>query len=126
MTSLGGMFNTPADNTPGLAATQMNGSSRGQSVSFDSGSVANDPATQNIPLVTRNTIANDALNPLPRIGLLSGDQSPILPPGQFYRGGFPEITPDPPKLATPAETPIRYPSWIPITRVHSTDLFLRS
>ena len=29
-------------------------------------------------------------------------------------------------LTTPAETSIRSPSWIPVTRVHSTESFLRS
>ncbi len=110
MTSLGGIFNTPPGNIPGLAATGKVGSSGAPGVAFNNGSVANDPATENIPLVTRNTIANDTLNPPPRIGRLSGDQSPLLPRGQFYLGGVPVIAPDPPLRATPAETSIRSPS----------------
>jgi hypothetical protein len=126
MTSLDGLFNTQFGNIAGLATTKMDGSSGGPAVAFDNGSVASDLAAQDIPLVTRNTIANDAPNPSPRIGRLSEDQSPILPRGQVYRGGFPVIAPEPPSRATPAVTPIQYPSWIPVTRVHSTDSFLRS
>ena len=62
-------------------------------------------ATASIPLVTRNTIANDALNPPPRIGRLSADQSPVLPVGEFYRGGFPENAPARPLPAPPLPLP---------------------
>jgi hypothetical protein len=70
------------------------------------GSGAND-ATASIPLVTRNTIANDALNPAPLIGRASGDRSPILPAGQSYRGGFPVTAPAPPTSGAPGGTPNR-------------------
>ena len=127
MTSLDGLFNTPSGKHPRSGRDGIGRIERepGCGVRQSAQSPVILPP-QDIPLVTRNTIANDALNPLPRIGRLSGDQSPILPRGQFYRGGVPVIAPDPPSPETPAETPIRFPSWIPVTRVHSTDLCLRS
>ena len=93
MTRLGGISSIqPGDGTgiPGLAATGMAGSTGGASVTITFGSGANDTAAASIPLVTRNTIANDSLIPPPRIGRLSADRSPVLPPGEFYRGGVPE------------------------------------
>jgi hypothetical protein len=51
------------------------------------GSGANDAVATIIPLVTRNTIANDALNAAPLIGRVLRDRSDVLPPGQVYRGG---------------------------------------
>jgi hypothetical protein len=74
----------------GLPATAPSGSNGGAGVTITVGSGANDASAPIIPLVTRNTIANDALNPAPRIGRDSGDRSPVLPAGQVYRGGFPE------------------------------------
>ena len=53
------------------------------------GSGANDAVGTIIPLVTRNTIANDALNAAPLIGRVLGDRSDVLPPEQVYRGGLP-------------------------------------
>jgi hypothetical protein len=53
------------------------------------GSGANDAGAPIIPLVTRNTIANDALNAAPLIGRVSGYRSDVLPPEQVYRGGLP-------------------------------------
>jgi hypothetical protein len=53
------------------------------------GSGANDAVGTIIPLVTRNTIANDALNAAPLIGRALGDRSEVLPPEQVYRGGLP-------------------------------------
>jgi hypothetical protein len=53
------------------------------------GSGANDVVATIIPLVTRNTIANDALNAAPLIGGVLGDRSDVLPPEQVYRGGLP-------------------------------------
>jgi hypothetical protein len=50
------------------------------------GSGANDIAAPIIPLVTRNTIANDALNAAPHIGRVLGDQSDVLPPTQVHGG----------------------------------------
>ena len=93
MTSLGGIFNTQPSSvtgSPNLAATGKAGSSGNAGVAFTVGSPAGDPATASIPLVTRNTIANDALAPPPRIGHLSEDQSPVLPPDEWHRDGVPE------------------------------------
>jgi len=53
------------------------------------GSGANDAGAPIIPLVTRNTIANDALNAAPLIGRVLGHRSDVLPPEQVYRGGLP-------------------------------------
>jgi hypothetical protein len=124
MTGSGGISSIqPGNNTgvPSLAATGT------------AGSGANDATAASIPLVTRNTIANDALNARPRIGRPSGDLSPILPVGQFYRGGVPETAPAPGSSETPGEqsnrssrqrpvdsSPIRLGS-VP-ARLHSTVL----
>lgn len=51
------------------------------------GSGANDAVAPIIPLVTRNTIANDAMNAAPLIGRASRDRSDVLPLGQVYRSG---------------------------------------
>jgi hypothetical protein len=53
------------------------------------GSGANDAVAPIIPLVTRNTIANDGRNAAPLIGRVFGDRSDVLPPEQVYRGGLP-------------------------------------
>ena len=74
---------------PGQAATSPNGSNGGATVTIFVGSGANDIVATIIPLVTRNTIANDALNAAPLIGRVLGDRSDVLPPEQVYRGGLP-------------------------------------
>jgi hypothetical protein len=92
---------------PGLTATGPSGSNGGATITVGSG--ANDASAPSIPLVTRNTIANDALNPAPRIGRDSGDRSPALPAGQVYRGGVPETAPAPDSEETPERQAIRIP-----------------
>jgi hypothetical protein len=87
---------------PGLAATGTSGSSGVANATINVGSGANDATAPSIPLVTRNTIANDAIVPRPQIGRPSGDGSPILPIGQIYRGGVPESLPSTPSSATPS------------------------
>ena len=72
---------------PGQAATSPTGSSGGAAATIFVGSGANDAVAPIIPLVTRNTIANDALNAAPLIGRVVRDRSDVLPPGQVYRGG---------------------------------------
>jgi hypothetical protein len=74
---------------PSLATTAPTGSNRGAAVPIIVGSGTNDAGAANIPPVTRNTIANDALNPAPAIGRVSRDRSAVLPPEQVYRGGLP-------------------------------------
>ena len=74
---------------PGLTTTAPTGSNGGAAVTINVGSGANDAGAANIPPVTRNTIANDALNPLPIIGRVSGERSAVLPPDLVYRGGLP-------------------------------------
>ena len=51
------------------------------------GSGANDVGGSIIPLVTRNTMVNDALRAAPLIGRVLRDRSDVLPSGQVYRGG---------------------------------------
>ena len=70
---------------PGLAMIGTPGSSGGAGATINVSSGATDATNLNIPLVTRNTIANDALVPRPQIGRPAGDGSPILPPGEYYR-----------------------------------------
>jgi hypothetical protein len=94
---------------PGLATTAASGSSGSIGATINVGSGANDPTAVSIPLVTRNTIANDALVSRPQIGRPSGDGSPVLPVGQFYRGGVRETVPGRPS----SETPGRQSSWSP-------------
>jgi hypothetical protein len=74
---------------PGLATTAPTASNGGAAGTINVGSGANDAGAANIPPVTRNTIANDALSAAPVIGHVSGDQPAVLPPDQVYRGGLP-------------------------------------
>jgi hypothetical protein len=85
----------------GLAPTAAAGSSGSTGATITVGSGANDASAVSTPLVTRNTIANDALVPRPQIGRPSGDGSPVLPVGQFYRGGVRETVPARPSSETP-------------------------
>ena len=71
----------------GLVTTAPAGSNGGGAVTISVGSGANDDGAANIPQVTRNTIANDALNAAPLIGR-SANRSAVLPPEQVYRGGL--------------------------------------
>ncbi|MFI5038217.1 MAG: hypothetical protein ACHP93_07030 [Solirubrobacterales bacterium] len=91
MTGGGSSSLLPANSTgvPGQAATSPNGSNGRVASTIFVGSGANDAVAPIIPLVTRNTIANDALNATPRIGRVLGDRSDVLPPEQVYRGGLP-------------------------------------
>ena len=111
MTGSGGISSMqPGNNTgvPGLAATGPAGPSGAAGATIIVGSGANDANGPIVPaLVTRNTIANDALNPPPRIGRPSGDLSPVLPAGQVYRGGVPETAPAPDSGEAPERQPIR-------------------
>ncbi len=117
MTGSGGISSIQPGNItgiPSLATTGTAGSSGGAGATITAGSGANDPNSASIPLVTRNTIANDALNSPPLIGRPAGDQSPALPAGQFYRGGVPVTAPAPPSSATPGEQSSRSPSQSPV------------
>jgi hypothetical protein len=77
----------------GVTATGTTGSNGGASVTISVGSGANDASAPNTRLVTRDTIANDAVVPLPRIGTVFGDRSAPLPRGQVFRGGLPVAVP---------------------------------
>ena len=78
---------------PGLTTTAPTGSNGGATLTIVVGSGADDASSPIIPLVTRNTIANDALNAAPVIGRVSGDRSAVLPPGQVYQDGVPVTGP---------------------------------
>jgi hypothetical protein len=117
MTGSGGISSIQPGNITGIAGlaapgTAAAGGSAGGTMTFGSG--ASDATAASIPLVTRNTIANDALNPAPRIGSSSGDRSPVLPAGQFYRGGVPMSTPVPPSSKTPGDQLRRSPRQKPV------------
>src|ERR1017187_7044110 len=84
----GGMSSVQPGNFTGFPSLVLAGSassSGGATVMIGAGTGANDAASVSIPPVTRNTIANDRLNPLPVIGGVSTYQSPFLPAGQLYR-----------------------------------------
>jgi hypothetical protein len=72
-----------------LGKSAPTGSNGGAAVTITVGSGADDAGAANITTVTRNTIANDALNAAPVIGRVSGDRAAVLPPEQVYRGGLP-------------------------------------
>jgi hypothetical protein len=72
-----------------LVTPAPTGTNGGGAVTIVVGSGANDSGAVNIPPVTRNTIANDALTAAPVIGRVAGDQPPVLPPEQVYRDGLP-------------------------------------
>ncbi|MGP0064282.1 MAG: hypothetical protein ACLQGP_11865 [Isosphaeraceae bacterium] len=83
---------------PSLGAGGPAGSTGGISVTINVGSGADEATNPVIPLVTRNTIANDLLNPPPLIGgQPSGDTSAPLPAGQ----GGASVTPAPAPAAPP-------------------------
>jgi hypothetical protein len=94
---------------PGPVATGPSGSSGGAGATIVVGSGANVAGAPVVPVVTRNTIANDALNPITRIGSVSGDRSPVLPAGQAYRAGLPQTAPAPDSGETPEQQSIRVP-----------------
>jgi hypothetical protein len=88
------------------ATTSPTGSSRGPNVTISVGSGANDIAAPIIPLVTRNTIANDAANAAPQIGHVVGETSDVLPPDQVYRGGVPTEVSGQRSVPNPEERPV--------------------
>jgi hypothetical protein len=92
MTGAAGISEMQPGNGTGLP-TSPNGSSGRATVTIFVGSGANDIVAPIIPLVTRNTIANDAHNAAPQIGRVLGDRSDVLPPEQVYRGGLPVTAP---------------------------------
>jgi hypothetical protein len=93
MTGSDGISNVQPGNVAGVpnpaatGATVSNGGSAPGTVAVSPG--ANDPNAPVIPIVSRSTIANDLLKSPVLIGQLSGDRSPLLAPGQFYRGDLP-------------------------------------
>jgi hypothetical protein len=82
--SLGSPGVQPGNGTgaPGPATTAPTGSNGGAAVTIIVGSGDDDASAPIIPPVTRNTIANDAVNAAAVIGRASGDRSDVLPPGQ--------------------------------------------
>ena len=67
---------------PGLATTAPTGSNGGAAVTIIVGSGADDAGAANIPPVTRNTIANDALSAAPVIGRCRGTGPPSCRPNR--------------------------------------------
>jgi hypothetical protein len=132
MTGSGGISSVQPGNStgiPGLAATATAGatggtdgssggtagSSGGGGATINVGSGGNNAtAAVSIPVVNRNTIANDAVNPVPQTVRPSGDGSPVLPAGQVYRGGVPQTVPTPPSSETPGGQPNRSPGQNPV------------
>jgi hypothetical protein len=103
---------------PSLGSAGPTSSAGSISVTINVGSGANDATALNLPSVTRNTIANDLLNPPPIIGgQPSGATSPIRPPGQSYRSTAPATAPtgtsptpsNPPSPYPPSVVPLVYP-----------------
>jgi hypothetical protein len=94
---------------PGVGTTGAAGSNGGASTTITVGSGTNDATAVIIPLVTRNTIANDALVPLPQVGRPSEDDLPILPAGQSYRGDARETVPARDSSETPGGQSSRSP-----------------
>jgi hypothetical protein len=92
MTGAAGISGMQPGNGTGVP-TSPTGSTRGAAVTIFVGSGANDIVAPIIALVTRNTIANDALNAAPQIGRVLGDRSDVLPPEQVHRGGLAGTTP---------------------------------
>jgi hypothetical protein len=84
-----GLLPGNSSTVPGLSARAPTGSNGGAAVTITVGSGANDVGAANIPPVTRNTIANDALTAAPVIGRVSGNQPAVSPSDQVYRGDLP-------------------------------------
>jgi hypothetical protein len=78
---------------PGLATTAPTGSNGRAAATIIVGSGADEASAPIITPVTRNTIANDAVNPAPVIGRASGDRSAVLPPELVYRDEWPVTAP---------------------------------
>ena len=118
MTGSGGISGLlPASSTDvrGSATMAPTASKGGAAVTLLVGSGADDASAPVISPVTRNTIANDAVNATPKIGRVSMDRSRVLPPGQVYRDGVStEVSNQPPGSGTderPVDPlPIRLPS----------------
>jgi hypothetical protein len=88
-----GLLSGNSAGVPGLTTTAPTGSNGRAAVTIIIGSGADDASAPIIPPVTRNTVANDAVNAAPVIGRVSGDDSSVLPPGQVYRDGVPVTGP---------------------------------
>jgi hypothetical protein len=109
MTGSGGISGLlPANSTSVavVATTSPTGPSGRATETLFVGSGANDIVAPIIPLVTRNTIANDALNAAPQIGRVLGDRSDVLPPGQPCRGGVATEAPGQRSGPNPDERPV--------------------
>ncbi|MBV8091069.1 MAG: hypothetical protein JO139_16150 [Alphaproteobacteria bacterium] len=74
---------------PSLDSMGPTGANVGTAVEIIVGSGADDASAYINPPVRRNTIADNGVIALSVIGRVSGDQPPVLPPGQVYRGGLP-------------------------------------
>jgi hypothetical protein len=97
-----------------LGTAAQPGSNGGAAATIILGSGANEAGAANIPPVTRNTIANDALTAAPVIGRLSGDRSAVLPPEQVYRGGLPVTATVGFSLEVPGQRVAQEPAQAPV------------
>ncbi|MFI5458391.1 MAG: hypothetical protein ACHRXM_23420 [Isosphaerales bacterium] len=93
MTGTSGISSVQPGNITGFPSPGVSGvtsSTGGGSPTILVGSGANEATGPSIPVVSRATITNGALNPPPVIGVQStGQSSPILPAGQSYRSPAP-------------------------------------
>ena len=94
MTGTGGISSVLPGNitgVPNLGVAGASISTGSVSLSIFVGSGADEAIATSVAVVTRNTVANDALNPLPAIGgRSSAPSSPVLPAGQSYRSPSPK------------------------------------
>jgi len=109
-----GLLPANSAGVPGLVTRAPTGSNGGGAVTIIVGSGANDAGAANIPPVTRNTIANDALSSAPVIGRLSGDRSAVLPPEQVYRAGLPVTATVGFSLEVPGQRVAQEPAQAPV------------
>jgi hypothetical protein len=108
--------------SPAPTATNgTSGANGGASATITVGSGANVAGAPNIPVVTRNTIANDRPNLPPAIGQVFGDRTPVLPAGQTYRGGASVDGTAPVRRVAPREqpepAPVRRATFVPPSRM---------
>jgi hypothetical protein len=108
-----GLLPSNSAGIPSLATTPT-GSNGGAAPTITLGSGANDAGAANTPPVTRNTVANDALSAAPVIGVLSGDQSDVLPPEQTYRGDLPVFATVGFSLEVPGQRAAQEPAQPPV------------
>jgi hypothetical protein len=104
MTGASGISGMQPDNGTG-ASTSPTRSTGGATVTIFVGSGANDILAPIIPLVTRNTIANDALDAAPQIGRVLGDRWDVFAPEPVHGGGLAGTAPGGVTTEVPGQRP---------------------